>query len=211
MGWGLKQSATLLRCIVSAYQSCGIESSDPSTWDRTAPTFEQVYQVYADDESIKKNDSLYAAMDKLFQFQVLEGGDPDRTSSLFGLLRGVVVIDLSGYDTDIQNLIVAITLELFYSQMQNTGSSRGRSGFPPVDPVHSGGRGGQLHVAEFPRPQAHYEGGPRVRRRHHPVHAVPAYFWLRGDDYSSYILTWVVHNVSDLKRSDIDFMFKELR
>lgn len=51
-GLGPKQSATLLRCIVSAYQSCGIESSDPSTWDRTAPTFEQVYQVYADDESI---------------------------------------------------------------------------------------------------------------------------------------------------------------
>lgn len=122
-GLGPKQSATLLRCVVSAYQSCGIESSDPSTWDRTAPTFEQVYQVYADDESIKKNDSLYAAMDKLFQFQVLEG-DPDRTSSLFGLLHGVVVIDLSGYDTDIQNLIVAITLELFYSQMQNTGSSQ---------------------------------------------------------------------------------------
>lgn len=28
------------------------------------------------------------------------------------------------------------------------------------------------------------------------------------DDYSKYILTWVVHNVSDLKNSDVDFVFK---
>ena len=34
------------------------------------------------------------------------------------------------------------------------------------------------------------------------------HFGSGDDDYSSYILTWVVHNVSDLKRSDIDFVFK---
>ena len=28
------------------------------------------------------------------------------------------------------------------------------------------------------------------------------------DDYAKYILTWVVHNVSDLKNSDVDFVFK---
>ena len=27
------------------------------------------------------------------------------------------------------------------------------------------------------------------------------------DDYSKYILTWIVHNVSDLKGSDVDFVF----
>ena len=39
-------------------------------------------------------------------------------------MKGVVVIDLSGYDADIQSLIVAITLDLFYSQMQAAGSSK---------------------------------------------------------------------------------------
>ncbi len=28
------------------------------------------------------------------------------------------------------------------------------------------------------------------------------------DDYSKYILTWAVHNVSDLKYSDVEFVFK---
>ena len=206
-GLGPKQSATLLRCIVSAYQSCGIESSDPSTWDRTAPTFEQVYQVYADDESIKKNDSLYAAMDKLFQFQVLEG-DPDCTSSLFGLLRGVVVIDLSGYDTDIQNLIVAITLELFYSQMQNTGSSQVDRDFRQLTRFILVDEADNFMSQNFPALKRIMKEG-----REFGVGTILSTQFLRhfgsgDDDYSSYILTWVVHNVSDLKRSDIDFVFK---
>lgn len=76
-----------------------------------------VYSLYANNEDIKKNDSLAAAMDKLYQFQVFEGA-ASKTQSLFDLLKGVVVIDLSGYDADIQSLIVAITLDLFYSQMR---------------------------------------------------------------------------------------------
>lgn len=40
------------------------------------------------------------------------------------MLDGVTVLDLSGYDSRIQNLTVAITLELFCSQMLGSGSSR---------------------------------------------------------------------------------------
>ena len=28
------------------------------------------------------------------------------------------------------------------------------------------------------------------------------------DDYSRYVLTWVVHNVSDLKQKDVEYVFK---
>ena len=34
------------------------------------------------------------------------------------------------------------------------------------------------------------------------------HFGCGDDDYSKYILTWVVHNVSDLKNSEVDFVFK---
>ena len=34
------------------------------------------------------------------------------------------------------------------------------------------------------------------------------HFGSKSDDYSKYIFTWVVHNVSDLKASDVDFVFK---
>ena len=34
------------------------------------------------------------------------------------------------------------------------------------------------------------------------------HFGTGDDDYSKYILSWVVHNVSDLKAGDVDFVFK---
>lgn len=34
------------------------------------------------------------------------------------------------------------------------------------------------------------------------------HFITDGGDYSKYILTWVVHNVSDLKKSEIDYIFR---
>ena len=34
------------------------------------------------------------------------------------------------------------------------------------------------------------------------------HFGSTDDDYAKYILTWVVHNVADLKTSDVEFVFK---
>lgn len=32
--------------------------------------------------------------------------------------------------------------------------------------------------------------------------------WGGSDDYSRYVLTWAVHNVSDLKLRDVEYVFK---
>ncbi len=203
---GPKQSSTLLNCIKEAYAQKGIVSADPSTWSMTAPTFHDVFRIYTDNESIKKNDSLEAALGKLNDFEVFET-DPSKTRSLFDLLDGVVVIDLSGYDSDIQNLIIAITLDLFYAQMQAMGSSRlsGKyrqltkmilvdeadnflhEGFPSLKKILKEGREfgiGTILSTQFLK---HFDSGE--------------------DDFSKYILTWVVHNVADLKNTDIRFVF----
>ena len=34
------------------------------------------------------------------------------------------------------------------------------------------------------------------------------HFTSGDDDYSKYILTWVVHNVADLKKADVEYIFK---
>ena len=204
---GPKQQATLLQCIMDAYAASGIDSGNPSTWNNEAPTFDHVYQRYTNDEDIRKGDSLTAALEKLNMFQIFEA-DPSATKSLFELLKGVVVIDLSLYDPDIQNLIIAITLDLFYSQMQAAGSSRMdgqyrqltkmilvdeadnfmREGFPMLKKILKEGREfgvGTILSTQFLK---HFGSGE--------------------DDYSKYILTWIVHNVSDLKSGDVDFVFK---
>ena len=204
---GPKQQATLLQCIMDTYSMCGINPGNPSTWDNEAPTFDQVYQRYVNDDEIKKGDSLAAALDKLNMFQIFES-NPSETKSLFELLKGVVVIDLSGYDPDIQSLIVAITLDLFYSQMQAAGSSKMDGQFRQLTKMILVDEADNFMSEGFPSLKKILKEG-----REFGVGTILSTQFLKHfgsgeDDYSKYILTWIVHNVSDLKASDVDFVFK---
>ena len=206
-GLGPKQQNTLFQCIIRAYMECGIMSKEPSTWDNVPPTFDMVYSIYLNDDEIKKNDSLAAAMDKLATFQVFES-DPDKTLSLFDILKGVVVIDLSGYDADIQSLIVAITLDLFYSQMQAAGSSKLYDHYRQLTKLVLVDEADNFMSEGFPALKKILKEG-----REFGVGTILSTQFLKhfgngDDDYSKYILTWVVHNVADLKGSDVDFVFK---
>lgn len=206
-GLGPKQQNTLFSCIINAYTMRGIDPGNPSTWDNSAPTFDMVYSLYSDDEDIKKNDSLAAAMDKLHQFQVFES-DPAKTVSLFDLLQGVVVIDLSGYDSDIQSLIVAITLDLFYAQMQAAGSSKMDQQYRQLTKFILVDEADNFMSEGFPALKKILKEG-----REFGVGTILStqflkHFGAGEDDYSKYILTWVVHNVADLKPADVEFVFK---
>lgn len=206
-GLGAKQQNVLFSCITQAYAAKGILPGDPSTWDNTPPTFDMVYSIYANDEDIKKNDSLAAAMDKLYQFQVFEG-DPDKTEALFNILDGVVVIDLSGYDSDIQSLIVAITLDLFYAQMQATGSSKMDQQYRQLSKLILVDEADNFMSEGFPALKKILKEG-----REFGVGTILStqflkHFCAGDDDYAKYILTWVVHNVADLKPADVEFVFK---
>lgn len=203
---GSKQFAALLHCITEAYKRKGIVSSNRETWKYQAPVFEDVYRVYSENEEIKKFDSLYAVMEKLHQFEIFED-EPFCTQSLFELLSGVVVIDLSGYDEDIQSLIVAITLELFYSQMLNAGSSQMDGQYRQLTKLILVDEADNFMSEGFPALKKIMKEG-----REFGVGTILStqflkHFGTGTDDYSKYILTWVVHNVADLRRSDVEFVF----
>lgn len=206
-GLGPKQQDTLFQCIIETYAICGIQAANPSSWDNEAPTFEQVYQTYANDEDVKKNDSLAAAMNKLHQFQVFEN-NPNQTKPLFDILHGVVVIDLSGYDSDIQSLIVAITLDLFYVQMQAAGSSKLEGKYRQltklilVDEADNFMSEGFSSLKKILKEGREFGVGTILSTQ------FLKHFGSGYDDYAKYILTWIVHNVADLKTSDVDFVFK---
>lgn len=206
-GLGAKQQNTLFSCITQAYEAKGIQADNPNTWDNVPPTFNMVYSIYTNDKDIKKTDSLAAAMDKLYQFQVFEG-DPLKTESLFDVLNGVVVIDLSGYDSDIQSLIVAITLDLFYAQMQAAGSSKMDQQYRQLTKLILVDEADNFMSEGFPSLKKILKEG-----REFGVGTILStqflkHFGTTDDDYAKYILTWVVHNVADLKLSDVEFVFK---
>ena len=204
---GPKQQDALFQCIIETYSASGITPPNDTSWDNEAPTFEQVYQRYINDEEIKKNDSLAAAMNKLHRFEVFEA-DPSKTKSLFDLLRGVVVIDISGYDSDIQSLIIAITLDLFYAQMQAAGSSKMEGNYRQLTKLILVDEADNFMSEGFPALKKILKEG-----REFGVGTILSTQFLKHfgngeDDYAKYILTWVVHNVADLKNSDVEFVFK---
>ena len=192
---------------MDTYVASGIVSGNPSTWGNEAPTFEQVYQRYSNDEDIKKGDTLSVVLDKLKMFEIFEA-NPSNTKSLFEVLNGVVVIDLSGFDSDIQSLTVAIILDLFYSQMQAAGSSKMDGNLRQLTKMILVDEADNFMSEGFPALKKILKEG-----REFGVGTILSTQFLKHfgsgeDDYSKYILTWVVHNVSDLKSTDVDFVFK---
>ena len=204
---GPKQQTSLASCIMEAYKQCGIMADDPATWSNTAPTFEMVNEIYEANEELSKNDSLAAAMQKLSLFQLFES-NPYRTTSLFELLKGVVVIDLSGYDSDIQSLVVAITLDQFYAQMHARGSSATDGKLRQLTKMILVDEADNFMREDFPALKKIMKEG-----REFGVGTILStqfldHFVTGEDNYSRYILTWVVHNVADLKKNDVEYIFK---
>ena len=205
-GLGPKQQNALFKCIMGAYERKGINAADPSTWKLTAPTFRNVYNVYVQDDGIDKKDSLAAAMDKLAMFELFEN-IPTRTTSLYDLIRGVLVIDLSGYDPDIQSLIVAITLDLFYVQMQSKGSSRMSGKYRELTKMILVDEADNFMQEDFPSLKKILKEG-----REFGVGTILTTQFLKNfttgeNDYNKFVLTWIVHNVADLRTQDVDFVF----
>ena len=205
-GLGAKQENVLFNCIKEAYSKKGIIPNSESTWSLEAPTFDDVYKIYYDDDDIKKTDSLAAALTKLAEFEIFEK-DASKTLPLFDLLDRVVVVDLSTYDPDIQNLVIAITLDLFYSQMQASGSSKLNGDFRQITKMILVDEADNFLCGDFASLKKILKEG-----REFGVGTILStqflkHFMTSDEDYSKYILTWVVHKVSDLKVSDIRFVF----
>ena len=193
--------------LTEAYRQQGISPENEATWNRPAPTFEQVYRIYEAGSFGNVKDSLSAVMSKLHNFMIFEP-DPLKTVSLAGLLKGTVVIDLSGYDEDIQSLIVAITLDQFYSQMHAGGSSktdgklRQLKTFIFVDEADNFMKMGIPSLKKILKEGREFGAGVILSTQS------LKHFCSANDDYSKYMITWVIHNVSDLNRRDVEFVLK---
>ncbi len=199
------QKQTLLDCIRDAYLAQGIRPDKPLTWTRKAPTFGKVFEQY-DEKVRKKGDSLGSAMKRLNDFQIFES-DPLKTRSIAELLQGVVVMDLSQYDSDIQNLIVAITLDLFYSYMKTLPSGATDGQYRQIRKIILVDEADNFMSEDFPSLRKILKEG-----REFGVGTILStqflnHFITGDDDYSGYIFTWIVHRVANLKSANVEYIF----
>lgn len=204
-GLGIKQETLLRDLIMEAYEKRGIIKNKPDTWDNPAPTLKDVYDIYVNREDLKE-DSLYAAFSNLIDFEIFEP-DSLETKSLFELIDGVNVIDLSGYDPDIQNLVVAITLDLFYSQMQAYGHSGVQGNLRQLNKMILVDEADNFLSKDFETLKKILKEGREFGVGTILSTQLLSHFSTGENKYSDYILTWVVHNVAEINPKDAKYIF----
>lgn len=204
-GLGIKQETLLRDLIMEAYESRGIIKNKPDTWNNPAPTLKDVYGMYTSREDLKE-DSLYAAFSNLIDFEIFEP-DPNETESLFDLIDGVTVIDLSGYDPGIQNLVVAITLDLFYAQMQAHGHSKIDGSIRQINKMILVDEADNFLSKNFASLKKILKEGREFGVGTILSTQLLSHFSTGENDYANYILTWVIHNVAELNNKEIKYIF----
>ncbi|MDB5119732.1 MAG: hypothetical protein JWN56_950 [Sphingobacteriales bacterium] len=202
---GNKQKAFLKEVIMNAYGEKGIYKGDEATWAKVSPTISDICELYLDDDKMAI-DSLHAALKQLYDFEIFQP-DGKKTKSLFELIDGVTVINLSGYSPDIQNLVVAITLDAFYSQMQKNGHSNIDGNFRQLTKMVLVDEADNFLSKNFSSLRKILKEG-----REFGVGTILStqflnHFSTADNEYDQYILTWIIHRVNDVKLKDIDSLF----
>ncbi len=201
---GQKQQLRLRKLLGEAYELAGICKSDPATWNKPAPTISDVWYLFL--ERKPDEDSLYAALESLCDLEIFEE-DNRNCKSLYELLDDITVIDLAAYPSEIQNLVVALTLDLFYSQMQKKGKPEIKGDFRQITKMILVDEADNFMSQNFPTLRKILKEG-----REYGVGVILStqditHFQTGDNDYSNYILTWVVHRVSKIKPQDIKAIF----
>ena len=204
-GLGKKQQLRLENLILESYSVAGIHSEDPTTWNRPAPTIDDVWALFLEQEKVEE-DSLYAALSKLARFRIFES-QPEKMTSLYELVDGITVVELAGYPSEIQNLVVALTLDLFYSQMQKKGKPEVVGDFRQITKLILVDEADNFMSQNFPSLRKILKEG-----REYGVGVILStqditHFQTGENDYSSYVLTWVIHRVAKISPQDLKAMF----
>ncbi len=127
--------------------------------------------------------------------------------SLYDLVDGITVVELAGYPSEIQNLVVALTLDLFYSQMQKKGKPEVQGDFRQITKMILVDEADNFMSQNFPSLRKILKEG-----REYGVGVILStqditHFQTGENDYSSYVLTWVIHRVAKIRPQELKAMF----
>jgi DNA phosphorothioation-dependent restriction protein DptH len=206
-GLGQKQQLRLRKLILEAYANAGILPSTPSTWDLPCPTITTVWNLFLAQDKVEE-DSLYAALDSLATYQIFES-DPQKVIPLYKLLERVTVIELAGYSPQIQNLVVALTLDLFYVQMQKQGKPQILGDLRQLTKMILVDEADNFMKEDFSSLRKILKEG-----REYGVGVILStqeitHFKTGENNYASYVLTWVIHRVAEIKNADVKALFNK--
>ena len=201
-GLGALEKSMLVQSVIAAYAARGI-TSDPVTWDKTPPTMEDVHDAYAARPQSQRSDALAQVMESM---TFLELFDTDREDypDLFDQIRGMMIMDMSGYPEGLKQFALSMVLEILCVQMQSREKRISRELWKMIlvdnaDELLSSGSGGLEGLLSQGR-----EFGVGMLLAVRDLDG----FQDEGFDYRKWIRTWVMHNVADLRKSDLEFLLQ---
>ena len=128
--------------------------------------------------------------------------------SLYDLMSGVVVIELgNGYAAELKNLVVALTLDLFYVQMQKQGKPVVKGDFRQITKMICVDEAQNILSQNFTSLLKILKEG-----REYGVGLILStqnisHFKTSEHNYADYMMTWVIHRVAQISNGDIKAIF----
>lgn len=202
-GLGLKQQSNIKQVIIDTYKDAGI-TKDPCSWENTVPTMEQVIDKYF--ETYDANDKAFALFDKLRDYTIFTT-DNSNCVSLFEWLNSVRVIDLTLYPDDTKKVIVSLILDLFYAEMRQLGGSKQKNGFRELRAMIMVDEAHQFLKKDFNSFRSIISEGRMFGVGMILSTQNVSDFKTSKEDYSQFILSWIIHHVNSISKAEIANIF----
>ena len=202
-GLGLKQQSNIKQVIIATYEDAGI-TRDASSWSKRCPTMNDVIRKYFD--TYDANDKAYALFDKLNDYTIFTD-DVNQCVSMFEWLKGVSVIDLTLYPDDTKKVIVSLILDLFYAEMRQLGSSKLEGNYRELRAMILVDEAHQFLKKDFNSFRSIISEGRMFGVGMILSTQNISDFKTAKEDYSQFILSWVIHHVNSISRQDLTTIF----
>lgn len=202
-GLGLKQQSNIKQVIIDTYKDAGI-TKEPSSWKKPVPTMEQVIEKYF--ETYDANDKAFALFDKLRDYTIFTI-DNSNCVSLFEWLNSIRVIDLTLYPDDTKKVIVSLILDLFYAEMRQLGGSKQENGFRELRAMIMVDEAHQFLKKDFNSFRSIISEGRMFGVGMILSTQNVSDFKTSKEDYSQFILSWVIHHVNSISKAELANIF----
>lgn len=200
---GVKQEQTLKNCIIAAYERKNIDNGDVETYKNTPPTLRDVVAIYNQLPKVPQ-DSLTSALSDLYDFEIFEGNGR-KCKTLYDLLEdNVVVVSLGGIDPNLQNLIVAVLLDQFYTQMHLAQKPKPKGQYRALKKLILVDEADNFMSQDFPSLRKILKEG-----REFGVGCLLStqgldHFATSENSYSDYVTAWICHRLNNPKSKDVE-------
>lgn len=202
-GLGLKQQNNIKQVIVDAYNEVGI-TEDFSTWGINPPTMKRVIDLYL--ETYDANDKAFALLSNLRDYNVFTSNN-ENCISILEWLDSVRVFDLTIYSDETKRVVVSLLLDLFFAEMKQLGESKQQDGFRQIRAMILVDEAKEFMSKDFNSLRGIISQGRMFGVGMILATQYISDFRTQKEDYSQSILSWMIHHVNSISRTEIASIF----